>query len=225
MPEDSSRDNSVTIDVQFHREDLPLLKQLGVADAPRAEHELSYNHRWRVLRLRRSEFIRRDLPRNPHQDKLIFDKYTTSGPLDVLESLSDEGKVLYTWKLLNLPDTYDRWTMRHDTQDIYPPMDFDSPAIEAIREHGRIRTADGIRPLLDGLGDPPKNRAVQRKLLSHPQAALIRETFGITVETEVRVETFGEDDPIPLIDVWPSLRTFLSLEQEKLELIRCDRDT
>ena len=223
VPADGSRDSSVTIDVQFHREDLPLLKQLGAADAPRAEHELSYNHRWRVLRLRRSEFIRRDLPRNPHQDKLIFDKYTTSGPLDFLESLSDEGKVLYTWKLLNLPDTYDRWTMRHDTQDIYPPMEFDSPAIETLREHGRIRTADGIRPLLDGLGNPPKNRAVQRKLLSHPQAALIRETFGITVETEVRVETFGEDDPIPLIDVWPGLRTFLSLKQEDLDLIRCDQ--
>ena len=47
------------------------------------------------------------------------------------------------------------------------PWEFESPAIEALREHGRIRTDDGIRYLSDGLDDPPKNHAVQRKLLSH----------------------------------------------------------
>ena len=222
VPEDGSRDSSVIIDVQFHREDLSLLKRLGAVDVPRAGHELPHDKIRRFTASKRIEFTKRDLLRDPHPDRLNFDKSTTSGPLDVLESLSDQGKALYTWKLFDLPDTCERWTMRHDTQTIYPPMEFESPAIEALREHGRIRTDEGIHKLSDGLGDPPKNRAVQRKLLSHPQAALIRETFSITVETEARVETFGEDDPIPLIDIWPSLRTFLSLEQEKLDLIGCD---
>ena len=224
VSEDDSRDREVTIDaVHFHKPDLPLLKQLGATDAPCAEHELSQNHRRRVLRLRRNEFIQRDLPRNPHQDRLIFETDTTSGPLDVLESLSDEGKVTYTWRLLDLPGTYDRWTMSHDVGDPLPPMEFESPAIEVLRQHGRIRTDDGIHKLSDGLDDSPKNRSVQRELLSHTQAALIRETFGITVESEARVETFGEDDPIPLIDVWPGLRNYLSAATASIELIRCDR--
>ena len=223
VPGDGGRDSSVSIDVQFHQEDLPLLKQLGAVDAPRAGHELSYTHRRRVLRLRRNEFIQRSLPHKPRQNKLIFDTNTTSGPLDVLESLSEEGRTLYTWNLLELPETYEQWTMRHDVWNPLPSMEFESPAIEALREHGRIKTDDGIHRLSDGLDDSTKNRSVQRELLSRPQAALIRETFGITVESEARVETFGEDDPIPLIDVWPGLRSYLSAATASIELIRCDR--
>ena len=170
-------------------------------DEPSSGYGLSPRHYGEFIADGRARFLEHVHPKRPRDSLLKFKSTATSGPLDVLESLSDEGKALYTWNLLDLPDTYEPWTMRHDTQSIYPPMEFESPAIEAIREHGRIRTADGIYRLSDGLCDPPKNRAVQRKLLSHPQAALIRETFGITVETEARVETFGEDDPIPLIDV------------------------
>ena len=46
--------------------------------------------------------------------------------------------------LLALDDTYKRWTMRHNTQEIYPRMDFESPAIEVLRQHGGIETRDGI---------------------------------------------------------------------------------
>ena len=223
VPEDGSRDSHVAIDIQFHEANKTLLKLLRAVDEPSSGYGLSPRHYGEFIADGRARFLEHVHPKRPRDYLLKFKSTATSGPLDVLESLSDEGKALYTWNLLELPDTYERWTMRHDTQTIYPPMEFESPAIEAIREHGRIRTVDGIYRLSDGLCDPPKNRAVQRKLLSHPQAALIRETFGITVETEARVEAFGEDDPIPLIDLWPSLRTFLSLEQEDLDLIRCDQ--
>ena len=147
---------------------------------------------------------------------------TTSGPLDVLEQLSDEGKAKYTWRLLSLPATYEPWVMRHDTQDIYPPMDFESPAIEMLRLHGRIETDDGIKPLADGLGDSPPDSAVLYKLLSHPQADRIRQAFNIPDDEDIPAEPLGEDAPIPLLDEWPGLKPHLSVQQGRLDLARCE---
>ena len=70
-------------------------------------------------------------------------------------------------------------TMRHSTLEIYSRMDFESPAIEVLRQHGRMVTGDGIFPLSDGLGDPPQSLAVLFKLLSHPKAAWIRQVFEL----------------------------------------------
>ena len=41
IPSDGSRDGNVAIDTRFHREDVPLLQQLGAVDAPRDGQELS----------------------------------------------------------------------------------------------------------------------------------------------------------------------------------------
>ena len=219
VPEDGSRDRAVAIDIKFHQEDLPLLRELGVVDAPRPGHTMSPTTRRRFTDLCREEFKQQDLPRKPQPDKLNFYDTTTSGPMDVLESLTDEGKVLYTWRLLALDDTYKKWTMRHDTQDIYPPMDFESPALEALRRHGRIETEDGVHRLSDGLAAPPKNRSVLDKLLTHPKSALIRQAFGLQ---EAPPEPIGADEATPLIDVWPGLGPYLEAQSIKLHLIRCD---
>ena len=222
VPGDGSREDGVAMDDRFHEAELPLLKQLGAVDAPRSGHELSPEHLRRFREPCRDDFAARDLPRNPHRDWLNFATPTTSGPLDVLESLSEEAKVIYTWHLLDLPATYERWTMRHDTQDIYPPMNFDSPAVVTLRQHGRIETDDGIRKLSAGLGHPPEDRAVLYKLLSHPRADLIRNTFHLPTEADVLVDALGEDEPVPLVDVWPGLKPRLSPRQLDLQLIRCD---
>ena len=158
---------------------------------------------------------------------LNFENTTTSGPLDAFEYLSEEGKALYTDALLSLDDTYRRWTMRHDSPQrraLYGTMDFDSPAIEALREHGRIKTDDGaIHKLSDGLGDPPANSAVLYKLLAHPKAASIRTAFGISAEIDLPIEPIGADsESTPLIDVWPGLEPHLLELHANLNLIRCD---
>ena len=225
VPEDGSRDSSVTIDIQFHQMDMPVLEQLGVRDSSQAGFPLSGSHHGDFLRRSRLKFIQQELPSTPRDYMLNFDMDTTSGPLDLLESLSEEGKTLYTWNLLDLPATYKPWIMRHDSpsrRDLYGTMEFNSPAIEALREHGRIKTDDGIHKLSDGLGDQPQNQDVLRKLLSHPQANSIRRAFGIRAEIDVPVEPIGEDDSIPIVDVWRGLGPYLSMQQENLELVRCD---
>ncbi len=225
VPGDGSRDGNVAIDVHYHDEDLPLLEQLGAVGAPRAGHELSRDGSWQFISRCRTVFqgqAKSEVGRRPQEDYLNFERPTTGGPLDLLESLTYEAKATYTWDLLALNDTYRPWTMRHDTQDIYPPMDFESPAIEVLRQHGRIDTDEGICKLSDGLGDAPKNPAVLRKLLSHPKAASIRQVFELQDETDLPPEPTGADDPAPLLDIWPGLKPHLSSEQGDLQLIRCD---
>ena len=227
VPADGSRDSDVSIDLQYHEADMPLLAQLGAVDSPRAGHELSFtrNQKYtddckKVFR----EHAQNDTGRRPQDDKLMFEKpETSSGPLDVLELLSEEAKAKYTWDLLALDDTYKRWTMRHSTKT-YSPRDFKSPAIEVLRQHGRIETGDGIFPLSDGLGDPPQNRAVLHKLLSHPGADRIREALELQAQAiaDTPVEPIDTDEPIPLMDVWPGLKPYLPKERANLELVRCD---
>ena len=224
VPGDGSRDGEIAIDTEFHEDDLPLLEQLGAVGTPRGGLQLSEKFLSEFREPRRIIYANQeDLPSKPNLSMVNFDNTTTSGPLEVLESLSDEGKVLYTWRLLELAETYISWTMRHDTREIYPPLNFPSPALWVLRTHGRIRVDDGIYPLSDSFGDPPRNRAVLRGLLSHPQSNSIRRAFGLTVEINARVEPIGEDGPIPLTDAWPGLEAYLPAQQADIELIRCDQ--
>ena len=223
VPRDGSRDGNVAIDLQFHEANLPLMRRLGAAETPRGGHNLSRTMVKWFTDAKRKEFTKQELPRNPRLGMLNFNTKTSSGPLDVLKSLSDEGKALYTWCLLDLTDTYEQWTMRHDTQrDVYPSMKFDSPALEALREHGRIKTDEGVFPLFEGLGNPPQNRSVWRRLLDHHRADQIREAFDLADPSEIPAEPVGEDSPVPLVDEWPGLRPHLSPPQNELQLIRCD---
>ena len=224
VPSDGSRDSHVAIDIQFHEPDVPLLKQVGV-DSTCGERELSRTRKRDFIRKSREQFTQQDLPHNPKKDLLKFLNTTTAGPLDVLDDLSEEGRALYTSDLLAHPSTYKKWRMRHETQAMYPPMDFESPAVDALREYGRIRAEGGIYPLSDALGDPPRNPSVKSELLRHSDFGSIRQAFGISVETNVRVEQSGEDDAILLIDEWPGLAPHLPAKQVNLSLIRCDRIT
>ena len=222
VPDDGSRDGSVAIDTRFHKTDLSLLRQLGATDMPCEEHELSPSMMSEFIAPRRRAFLDRDLPRSPQSRRLNFAANTTSGPLDVLTSLSEEGKALYTWHLLNLRTTFERWIMRHDTQAIYPDMDFESPAVEMLRQHGRIGTNHGIRRLVEGLGNPPQDRSTYYKLIAHPWVNSIHSAFRLANESEMPLEPIGEDAPVPLLDVWPGLERFLATERRQLQLVRCD---
>ena len=226
VPADGSRDRDCVIDVQFHKSDLSLLKELGAVESPHGGQLLSSNHCSKFRQDRRRDFQKYQTEkhgRKPHDYLLEFKDTTTSGPLEVLEHLSDEGRVLYTLKLLDLDDTFKQWMMYHSTRpDDYTRLLFKSPAVNVLRQHGRIETDDGIRKLSDGLGNPPGDFAVWRKLLSHPQADLISEAFGLPAEADIPVEPVGADALIPLVDVWPGLAPDLLSWQKELELIRCD---
>lgn len=214
-------DAKVAINMKFHYADEELLESLGVVEAPHEDCDLSsepwYSY---FLHLSRENFRAQPLPRKPRSDSLNFESTVGTGPLSVISLLSDEGKALYTDALLSLDATYEHWTMRHDTQEVYPDVRCETPAIYILRKHGRIQTSDGIFPFSDALGQQPKNPAALHALLAHSKADRIIAVFGLERPTP---DFIGEEDPIPLTDVWPGLGRYLPARRKTCHLIRCNR--
>lgn len=229
VPKDGSRDGDIAIDLKFHAIDVNLLQKLGATDTSTTNYPLSSDRYFSFLRSCRRRFIQKvvedpNINGTPQEKKLEFirwEAHTTSGPLDVFELLSEEGKLLYTKDLLDVPDTYDQWMMEHETRKIYGTQYFESPAVEALLEYGRIRTERGISNLSEGLSPNPDSLVV-KELLRHRNADQIVKTFDLCVETQIAVEAIGEDESIPLIDIWPGFRPYLSDQQMDLRVVRCD---
>ena len=216
----NDEDNGVRVDSDYHDADLALLRQLGVVDAPHCDRDLSKESEFRAFRDRcRREFAARDLPSSPQRDYLAFKSTAGSGPLDVLARLSDEANARYTDALLSLESTYEKWIMRHATQG-YPPLSCPNPAIDGLRRHGRIRCAGRTAPIKEALGANPANPAALRVLLSHPMADRIKEAFDLS---EPVWEPVGEEDPVPVLDAWPGLARFLSADDRRCAVVRCQR--
>ena len=221
VPGDGSRDKDVTADIEFHEADDELLRALGVAETPNDGRDLSPEP-WfpGFLEECRERFTSRELERNPHSHLLNFETNIGRGPLEVLRLLSDEGSARYTDSLLSSETTYSPWTMRHDTQNPCPSLQCESPTVQMLRKHGRIRTDGGIVPLEDALGPHPKSPKALHVLLFHSNADDIKKAFDLAQPTP---EFFVEDDPIPLTDIWPGLGQYLPGYRRTCSLIRCER--
>ena len=226
VPRDGSRDSDVAVDLDFHGIDASLLQKLGVTDTPVSRHPLSSERYFQFLESCRTEFIweisQNPNNRTPQRGKLRFLEINpyTSGPLDVFELLSEEGKLLYTDRLLDIHDTYKVWKMGHNSST-YGTQEFQSPAIEALTEYGRIQTERGILNLWEGLSPNPDSLVVET-LLRHRNADQIVKAFDLCIEAQVSVEAVGEDESVPLIDIWPGLKLYLSGQQMSLRVVRCD---
>ena len=223
-PGDGSRDDEATVDTHFHEPEDQLLRALGATDGPHDDRDLSSEQSYTSFRgaCRRRYSEQDNLPHNPNQWYLKFRSSKGVGPLDVLGTLSDEGNALYTDALLNLDASLEPWTMHHTgtNRRSYPEMRCKSLAMRMLQAHGRIRTPSGIFPLADALGPRPKSPEALHALLVHPKADKIKAAFDLT---EPAPEFFGEDDPIPLTDVWPGLEGNLPAHRRTCRLIRCAR--
>ena len=223
VPEDGSRDDEAAVDMMFHEPDIELLRGLGVTEGPREIESPVLSSEpwfWNYQREWRDEFTSRPLPRKPQFYYLNFASTAGSGPLEVLAKLSDEGRALYMEALLSLDATYTPWTMKHDTQEIYPWLRCESPTVYMLCREGRIRTPGGIVPLEDALGPQPENAAALRALLALPKSDEIRQAFDLQ---DPAPEFIGEEDPVPLTDVWPGLEEHLGTQGKPPCLVRCER--
>ena len=224
VPGGGGRDDKVTVDTDFHEPDDKLLRALGATDAPHdgrdSSFEKSYTPFRDLCRERYSE--QKNLPHKPNRSYLDFRSHKGVGPLDALGSLSDEGKALYTAALLNLDASFERWTMGHTgtSKRAYPEMQCESLTVYVLREHGHIRTHAGIVPLQEALGPRPKSPEALHVLRSHPKADGIKAVFDLAEPTPV---FFGENDPIPLTDIWPGLEQYLPARRRTCRLIRCEQ--
>ena len=84
-----------------------------------------------------------DSPR-PQWDRMVFERKTHVGPLEPLQYLSEEGRAAFTKELIEATSDWRDWTLKHETQRIYPPREFASAAVWAIKAEGRLRASKGI---------------------------------------------------------------------------------
>jgi superfamily II DNA or RNA helicase len=150
VPEDGSRDRDVLLDVEFHAEDLEVLRDLGVRAAPEAglgssEEPWFDRYAHEVLVQYRPKLTRR----RPQERLLDFlDERPFAGPLTPLEHLSEEGRALFTNAALAADSDSQDWTFGHTTQgDSYPKLGVEGPVTWRLRREGRLETSRGIRPI------------------------------------------------------------------------------
>ena len=225
VPGDGSRDADVAVDTEFHRADLELLEQLGAVSVPVAKRKLPPHHHYRYRKDCRIQFHKTlDSTRStPKLRYLDFDTKVCAGPLGPLARLSEEGRALYTWRLLEFDTIYAEWGMTHETRSkFYGTSSFPSPAIEVLREYGMIRTTTGTARLSDGVGESPASLEVAEALLAHPKASQIRQAFNIQFDLATGIEVVGEDEEVPIVDEWPALQRYLTPEELELNLVRCE---
>ena len=222
VPGDESRDRGVAVDLQFHEPDKKLLQAFGVTDVPQDERDLSLEPDFRSYRdsCRVAFQNQDDLPHTPNWSSLTFESAIGPGPLHVLTCLSDEGRSLYTDRLLKIDSTYRQWNMRHKSVSYYPKMPSNTLSIYMILKHGRIQIPMGIFPFKHAVGPTPKNPDALHSLLIHPKADKIKEAFRLAEPTP---EFFGEGAAVPLTDVWPGLKKYLPTHRERCCLVTCER--
>ena len=226
-PADGSRDAPIAVNIQFHSNDHGLLMELGVRDRPVHNYRFDFENLasigYQGYRSRcESDYRRRDdLPHTPQLGRVGFKEYAKIGPMDAFLRLSDEGKAKFTDELLQLRETYQSWTMNHQTSSGYPPVPYQSGYVVFLQTNGRVQVGSDVYPFRDGLGEKPKNRDVQRWLLEHPNTLQIREAFD-DLSTVSEVFPIGDDEPVPIADEWPGLRGRLD-RIDRIQLIRCDR--
>ncbi len=220
---DGSRDNAVTVDMAFHEPDVALLESLGVVAEPKNGYDPSEEPSYSLYQDKCEQFYRQSgLPQQPQWGYLSFISSHGLGPLNVITALTEEARARYTYALLSHDDCYKPLTMWHTgtNRESYPKQHFESLAIHMIREHGRIKTTDGIVPFADALGDNPANTDALLCLLRLPKADRIKEAFDLADPVP---EFFGIHEPLPLIDVWPGLQDYLHSDIASVQFVRCER--
>ena len=220
---DNGEDHGVTVDLDWHAEDEKLLRKLGVVAEPDDVVNLSTEPWFAEFKDRCEERFRKAaFERTGSMPRLgygAFESVIGPGPLAVLPRLSPATAVQYTHALLALDSTFPLWRMWHKARaDYYGADKFTSPAIEMIRDHGRIATGEGPVPLREALGLRPRSTSALHLLLNHPNAEKIKDSFKLTEPDPVFT---GEADPIPLVDHWPGLRDHLRDEQLGINLVLC----
>lgn len=157
VPPDADRDRDVCVALDFHREDVELLRELGLratAEAGSGSTAESWFQEYKTEALVR---FRQKLTgaRRPRENLLgFFDEPPFAGPLSALEALSDEGRVRLTKAALNAETDFSPWVFCHTTNpDGYTKLDdMPSPVIWRLRDEGRFQTSRGIRPAPECVG-------------------------------------------------------------------------
>lgn len=159
VPGDGSRDLGVAIDVDFHVDEMPLLRGLGAVTGPEtgratADEPWFAAYRRSALQAYGQQLEDLSLGTRPQPSYLAFDERPATGPLSVLVSsdVSGEGKSRFVEAMFPSALDDESWVLHHETQERYPRMSFDPPSIWVARQYGYLRTSLGPYPVRDCVG-------------------------------------------------------------------------
>lgn len=141
------RDAGAVIDVDFHAEELELLRQLGATASPMTDGG-SLDEPWfeDYREAAFAEYFSRLTGSKPQAGHLQFDQTTFLGPLTPIRYLSREAAARFTVAALGaMTDTSD-WIIRHTSRTLrYPEFGFPRPDLWLLRHDGCLPTSAGAR--------------------------------------------------------------------------------
>ena len=221
--DDSSRDEDIAVDIDFHRQDMALIESLSILDRPHDDWDLygepGYKDHLRTYSDKFQDHGYKSTGQRPQLMKVDFESAKGVGPVHVFSLLSEEGKARFTKVLISEKSTFVLWEIRHDTQHQYGTMPVPQLAIPTLKEHGRIQTPAGIVSFVDALGENPASPEAQRILLDHPNVELIRTAFDLHEPHSIYPTNSEPCEPI--LEVWPGLHRYISDDQTRIEISRC----
>lgn len=141
------RDPAVVVDVAFHAHELDVLRALGVASGPESGYHAAHEPIVQLyLRDCYEAYLKADngIRSTPAEQYMEFDETEICGPISPITKLSEDGRAEFTLALLSSSERLSPWTLRHVTQEKYPPMQFEHPVLKVIRDEGRLRSSLGI---------------------------------------------------------------------------------
>ena len=156
-----ARDAHVAVDLVFHGADKALIERLGVSDRAQTGwnlvKEASFKSHLNRQRRKFVDWVLSNGKSKPQWDRVKFETSAGIGPVDVLEYLSEPGRVAYTHSVLNEKCT--RQQMENRTR---------INKSEFILRHTRSRPthhphAIGTRPHPNIGGNRPIRRRSRRK--------------------------------------------------------------
>ncbi len=163
VPADGSRDDGVALDVDFHRDSLALLEELGLRRAPEYLTSQPSGQIWQdYLGEQRQLFI--DRPelggRRPASHLVTTTPIGWVGPLEPLPRLSPEGRKRFTTAVLEESARLSPWAFKHTNPDYGSHM-APNLSLWAIRKFdglvptslGYTQVESAVHPVLSELGD------------------------------------------------------------------------
>ncbi|MTB89043.1 DEAD/DEAH box helicase family protein [Aeromicrobium senzhongii] len=139
----SRGDESFTLDIEYHRDDLEKLKSLGLVSQPTLRSDTPEELWMRTYKDKFKEsYIASLTGPKPDPEKLIVEGPPVPWPLDTLRGLSERSRVAMTNVALGLASGQP-WKVRHQTAAQYPPKTYMDPTYWWIRQHGRLETRVG----------------------------------------------------------------------------------
>ncbi|MEU5161030.1 DEAD/DEAH box helicase [Streptomyces sp. NPDC020875] len=148
VPADGSRDASIAVDVDFHSDDLAVLRMFGMTDRPTSGHRPDDEAWFAEYRDTIYEQYCAALPSNasrPQPHRLHLEGAPFGGPLHLLPRLSDEGRAAF---VRAMPDEslVEHWSRQFGVQASTRGT-VRSPVNWMLRRHGRLPTSKGaLRP-------------------------------------------------------------------------------